>query len=428
MNRSKSKKLFEEAQRFLPGGVDSPVRAFKSVGGEPVFIERGLGSKIYDVDGNEYIDYVCSWGPLILGHAHPQVVAALKRAAERGTSFGAPCELETTLAAMICEAMPSVEKVRFVSSGTEAAMSAIRLARAFTGRDKIVKFAGCYHGHSDGLLVKAGSGVATLGLPDSPGVPQGYAGNTLIASYNDLSEVEQFFVRHNDIAAVIVEPVAANMGVVSPRSGFLEGLRDLTASHGALLIFDEVITGFRVAYGSAQEVYGVKPDITCLGKIIGGGLPVGAYGGREEIMNMIAPSGPVYQAGTLSGNPLAMTAGIETLKVLRSVGVYEGIDRKAGRLERGIIEVSQKLASPVSTARAGSLMTLFFAAEPPSSYESAGRADTAAFAGFHRALLDRGVYWPPSQFEAAFVSLAHGDEDIDTTVSAIAEALALAGR
>jgi len=423
MNRNKSKKLFAEAQRYLPGGVDSPVRAFKAVGGEPLFIERGLGSKLYDVDGNEYIDYVCSWGPLILGHAHRGVVAALKRAAGYGTSYGAPTELETSLAKMICQAMPSIEKVRFVSSGTEAAMSAIRLARAFTGRDKIMKFDGCYHGHSDGLLARAGSGVATLGLPDSPGVPQGYAANTLVASYNNLSRVEEIFDRHEDIAAVIVEPAAANMGVVVPRPMFLEGLRSLTAANGALLIFDEVITGFRVAYGGAQELYGVRPDLTCLGKIIGGGLPVGAYGGRDEIMSMVAPSGAVYQAGTLSGNPLAMAAGIATMKALKRDGVYEELERKSRRLEEGIVRAACSRGANVAVSRIGSLLTVFFTAELPSNYESARKSDTRTFASFHHALLERGIYWPPSQFEAAFVSTAHSDEDIEATISAIDEAL-----
>ena len=425
MKRSRSKKLFREAQKYLPGGVDSPVRAFKAVGGEPLFIERGLGSKIYDVDGNEFIDYVCSWGPLILGHAYPDVVAAVCRAAEGGTSYGAPTELETRLAKMICEAMPSIEKIRFVSSGTEATMSALRLARAFTKRDKILKFDGCYHGHSDGLLVKAGSGVATLGLPDSPGVPSGYAANTLIASYNNLCQVEEIFDEHQDIAAVIVEPIAANMGVVVPQPMFLEGLRAITESQGALLIFDEVITGFRVAYGGAQELYRVKPDLTCLGKIIGGGLPVGAYGGRDEIMSMVAPSGSVYQAGTLSGNPLAMSAGIATLEALRRGGVYEELERKSRRLETGIVRAVESCGATVATARIGSLITAFFTSNLPADYESARRADTARFAKFFNALLERGVYWPPSQFEAAFISLAHSEDDIDATISAIEKAMSL---
>jgi glutamate-1-semialdehyde 2,1-aminomutase len=424
MKRTKSKKLFKEAQEYLPGGVDSPVRAFKAVGGEPLFIKKGCGSKIYDEDGNEFIDYVCSWGPLILGHAHPDVVAAVCRAAEGGTSFGAPTELEIKLAKMICDAMPSIEKIRFVSSGTESTMSALRLARAFTKRDKILKFDGCYHGHSDGLLAKAGSGVATLGLPDSLGVPSGYAANTLVASYNDLCEVEEIFDQHEDIAAVIVEPVAANMGVVAPHPMFLEGLRAITEAHGTLLIFDEVITGFRVAYGGAQELYGVKPDLTCLGKIIGGGLPVGAYGGRDEIMSMVAPSGGVYQAGTLSGNPLAMSAGIATLEALRRGGAYAELERKSRLLEDGIEQAAKSYGAKVETARIGSLLTIFFASNSPTDYASARKSDTKAFAAFHRALLDMGVYWPPSQFEAAFVSLAHSDDDIETTITAIAEAMA----
>ena len=427
MKRTKSKKLFKEAQVYLPGGVDSPVRAFKAVGGEPLFIKRGSGSKIYDEDGNEFIDYVCSWGPLILGHAHPDVVAAVCRAAEDGTSYGAPTACETKLAKLVCEAMPSIEKVRFVSSGTEATMSALRLARAFTKRDKILKFDGCYHGHSDGLLAKAGSGVATLGLPDSLGVPPGYAANTLVASYNNLCEVEEIFDQHEDIAAVIVEPVAANMGVVAPHPMFLEGLRAITEAHGTLLIFDEVITGFRVAYGGAQELYGVKPDLTCLGKIIGGGLPVGAYGGRDEIMSMVAPSGGVYQAGTLSGNPLAMSAGIATLEALRRGGTYAELERKSRRLENGIARAAASCGATVAISRIGSLLTIFFAPDLPADYESAKGADAKRFARFFNALLERGVYWPPSQFEAAFVSLAHSDDDIEATIAAIAGAMASAG-
>ena len=353
--RKRSLKLFKEAQEYLPGGVDSPVRAFNAVGGNPVFISRGSGSRIYDADDNEYIDYVCSWGPLILGHAHKRVIEAVKNAAECGTSFGAPTELETALARAIREAMPSVEMVRFVNSGTEAAMGALRLARAFTSRDRVVKFAGCYHGHSDGLLVKAGSGVSTLGLPDSPGVPRGYVDNTLVATYNDLDSVEQLFEHHPDIAAVIVEPVAANMGVVPPEGGFLEGLRDLTRSTGSLLIFDEVITGFRVAYGGAQGLYGVVPDLTCLGKVVGGGFPVGAYGGSADKMRMMAPQGPVYQAGTLSGNPLAMTAGIETLEVLKQDGIYIELERRAARLQEGIAGSADKVNVPILTNRCSGL-------------------------------------------------------------------------
>jgi glutamate-1-semialdehyde 2,1-aminomutase len=424
LDRHRSTRLFEEAQTYLPGGVDSPVRAFKAVGGNPIFLKRGQGSWVYDEDGNEFLDYVCSWGPLILGHAHPQVVEALKQAVERGTSFGAPTELETRLARMVCEAVPSIEMVRFTNSGTEATMSALRLARAYTNRDKVVKFAGCYHGHSDGLLVKAGSGATTLGLPDSPGVPHGYAQNTLVAPYNNLKAVSQLLERHNDIAAVIVEPVAANMGVVPAHSGFLEGLRDLTEASRALLIFDEVITGFRVAYGGAQELYGVMPDLTCLGKIIGGGLPVGAYGGRADIMELIAPMGPVYQAGTLSGNPLAMTAGIETLAILREGNAYAELNDKASRLGDGIGTVATTSIIAIQVSRIGSLLTIFFSTQPIVDHESAKLADTDLFGEFFQRLLREGIYWPPSQFEAAFLSLAHSDKDIDTTIAAIGRALA----
>jgi len=428
MNKfEQSEKLFGEAKQYLPGGVDSPVRAFKAVGGTPPFIVRGQGSRIYDEDDNGLIDYVCSWGPLILGHSHPQVVNALKLAIEQGTSFGAPTQLETTLAKIICSAMPSMEMVRFVNSGTEATMTALRLARAFTSRDKIVKFAGGYHGHADGLLTKSGSGLATLGIPDSPGVPLSYAQNTLIAPYNDAEAVEQLFQRYpEEIAAVIVEPVAANMGVVSPQSGFLTSLRRLTSESGALLIFDEVITGFRVAYGGAQALYGITSDLTCLGKIIGGGLPVGAYGGRREIMEMMAPAGPVYQAGTLSGNPLAMTAGIETIKLLSQPGVYARLEKSSLSLEKGIAEAASGAGINLHISRVASLLTVFFTAEPVVDYESAKQTDTTLFGRFFRQLLSEGMYWPPSQFEAAFVSLAHSDEDIQTTINAISKALILA--
>jgi len=420
----RSKELFYEAQHYLPGGVDSPVRAFKAVGGIPPFIIKGQGSKIYDVDGNQFIDYVCSWGPLILGHSPPRVVEALKRAIERGTSFGAPTELETTLAKMISAAMPSIEVIRFVNSGTEATMTALRLARAFTGRDKIVKFVGCYHGHADGLLTKGGSGLATLGIPDSPGVPLSYAQNTLVAPYNDAKAVEQLFQRYpREIAAVIVEPVAANMGVVPPQPGFLTNLRKLTDEFGALLVFDEVITGFRVAYGGAQALYDISPDLTCLGKIIGGGLPVGAYGGRREIMEMMAPVGPVYQAGTLSGNPLVMTAGIETIKVLSQSGVYDRLEARSSRLADGIARAASETGVNLHISRIASVLTVFFTRVPMIDYESASKADMALFGRFFHQLLAEGVYWPPSQFEAAFVSLAHSDEDIQTTVRAIDKAL-----
>ncbi|MBI2852390.1 MAG: glutamate-1-semialdehyde 2,1-aminomutase [Chloroflexi bacterium] len=423
-NFEKSKRLFVEAQRYLPGGVDSPVRAYKSVGGTPLFIVRGKGARIFDADGNEFIDCVGSWGPLVLGHAHLQVVSALKKVAENGTSFGAPTELETTLAKMVTQAMPFIEMVRFVSSGTEATMSALRLARAFTRRDKIVKFDGGYHGHSDGLLARGGSGMATLGIPDSPGVPAGYAQNTLIAPYNNVGAVEQLFQHYpGQIAAVIIEPVAANMGVVLPQPGFLESLRKLTSKAGALLIFDEVITGFRLAYGGAQSVFGIKPDLTCLGKIIGGGLPVGAYGGRRDIMSLIAPLGPVYQAGTLSGNPLAMTAGIETLKVLSQPGVYEQLETKCAALEKGIAVAAREAGVPVQVHRIGSLLTAFFTRGKVVDYETAKKSDTTLFARFFWQMLENGVYWPPSQFEAAFVSLAHTEEDIKTIIDAVSRAL-----
>lgn len=419
-----SRRLFQEARKYLPGGVDSPVRAFKAVGGTPLFIARGKGSKIYDADGNEYIDYVGSWGPLILGHSHPQLVKALKLAVERGTSFGAPTEMETILAKMISAAMPSVEMLRFVNSGTEATMTALRLARAFTGRDKIIKFAGGYHGHADGLLARSGSGLATLSLPDSPGVPSGYVQNTLIPSFNDAEAVEALFQRYpGEIAAVIVEPVAANMGVVPPQPGFLDSLRQITKEFGAMLIFDEVITGFRVAYGGAQALYNIKPDLTCLGKIIGGGLPIGAYGGRREIMQMVAPIGPVYQAGTLSGNPLAMTAGIETLKILQQPDTYKQLEVKSAGLEKDINKAASQTNARIITSRIASLLTIYFSSNIVVNYETACQADTVLFGRFFHQLLSEGIYWPPSQFEAAFVSLAHSDDDIQFTIRAIDKAL-----
>ena len=423
MNFKRSHELFEEAQRYLPGGVDSPVRAFKAVGGTPPFIVRGQGSRIFDADNNEFIDYVCSWGPLILGHSHPQVIDALKQAAERGTSFGASTELEIILARLISTAIPSIEMIRFVNSGTEATMSALRLARAFTGRDKIVKFAGGYHGHADGLLVKGGSGLATLGLPSSPGVPDSYAQNTLVAPYNNAEAVAQLFQNYpEEIAAVIIEPVAANMGVVPPRPGFLDSLRTLTSQSGALLIFDEVISGFRVSYGGAQTLFGITPDLTCLGKVIGGGLPVGAYGGKREIMEMMAPTGPVYQAGTLSGNPLAMTAGIETIKVLSQPGIYEQLENTASCLEEGIAGAASSLNYKINTSRFASLLTVFFTDNPALDYESVSGADTALFGRFFQQLLAQGIYWPPSQYEAAFISMAHSDNDIQYTIEAIEKA------
>lgn len=419
----KSIRCYEEAQKYIPGGVNSPVRAFKAVGGQPLFIDRARGSKIYDVDGNEYIDYVGSWGPMILGHNHPRVVEALKKYLDKGISYGAPTELETELARMIVEAFPAMDMVRFVNSGTEATMSALRLARAYTGRSKIVKFEGCYHGHADSLLIKAGSGALTLGVPSSPGVPAGIAADTINAPYNDLETLRQIFeLEGENIAAVIVEGVPGNMGVVPPKEGFLEGLRQLTREYGALLIFDEVMSGFRVAYGGAQTLYGIEPDLTCLGKIIGGGLPVGAYGGRREIMEMIAPAGPVYQAGTLSGNPLAMTAGIETLQELQKPGVYEELEGKSARLAAGLEEAARKAGVRVTFNRVGSMLCAFFTDQPVTDYASALTSDTNKYAAFFRAMLEEGVYLAPSQFEAAFVSLAHSDEDIDRTIAAAEKA------
>ena len=424
MNQTNSERLFSLAQQYIPGGVNSPVRSFRAVEGIPPFIARGQGSRVWDVDGNEFIDYVCSWGPLALGHAHPAVVEALKAAAENGTSFGAPTEGEVELAQIICEALPSVNSVRLVSSGTEACMSAIRLARAYTGRSKIIKFAGCYHGHADGLLVRAGSGAMTHGVPTSAGVPDSYAQETLVADYNDLASVERFFEEYpEDLAGIIVEPVAGNMGVVPPADGFLEGLRRLTREHGASLIFDEVITGFRVAYGGAQTLYGVTPDITCLGKIIGGGLPVGAYGGRREIMEQVAPLGPMYQAGTLSGNPLAVTAGITTLKELQKPGTYEGLDALARRLTDGVAGVFRQTEIPGSINRVQSMFTGFFTAGPVAALAQVEGSDAGRYGRYFHAMLERGVYFAPSQFEAGFVSTAHTEEDIDRTIEAAEAAL-----
>jgi glutamate-1-semialdehyde 2,1-aminomutase len=419
MKHKRSNQLFEQALRLIPGGVNSPVRAFKAVGGHPLFIARAQGSKIWDVDGNAYLDYVLSWGPMILGHAHPLVIRAIKTAAMKGTSYGAPTELETRLAGSIQKAFPSMDLIRMVSSGTEATMSAIRLARGFTGRDKILKFDGCYHGHADSLLVKAGSGLATLGVPDSPGVPADLARHTLTAPYNDLSAVRKIFELHGrKIAGLIVEPVAANMGVILPKEGFLQGLRDITRQYDSLLIFDEVITGFRLAFGGAQERFGLTPDLTCLGKIIGGGLPVGAYGGRRDVMERIAPLGPVYQAGTLSGNPLAVTAGIETLRLLSRPGVYRKLEERSKALAAGLMSAAKKAGVAVFGTRIASLMTLFFTDRAVTDYTSARTSDTKAYGKYFAAMLEAGVYLAPSQFEAAFLSTAHTAADIEKTVKA----------
>jgi glutamate-1-semialdehyde 2,1-aminomutase len=417
MNTQRSAELFQKALNCFPGGVNSPVRAFRAVGGQPLFIERGEGPYLYDVDGNRFIDYVLSWGPLVLGHAFPDVVAAISRAAACGTSFGAPNLGELELAGLIQRAMPGIEMLRFVNSGTEATMSALRLARAFTGRNKILKFEGCYHGHADMLLVQAGSGVATLGLPDSPGVPPSTVRDTLTAPYNDIDAVARLFEQFpHDIAGIIVEPVAGNMGVVPPVEGFLQGLRDLTTANGALLIFDEVMTGFRVHPGGAQALYGVFPDLTALGKIIGGGLPVGAYGGRREIMQMVAPAGPMYQAGTLSGNPLAMSAGVATLNALFKPGVGEQLAQRTTTLVKGMSAAARSAGIPVVTHCVGTMFTTFFTDQPVTAWGSAKRADTTRYASFFRAMLEGGVYLAPSQFEAGFMSTVHTDADIQHTL------------
>ena len=420
-----SSRLFTEAKELIPGGVNSPVRAFRSVGGTPLFIERAKGSSVRDVDGNTYIDYVGSWGPMILGHAHPKVVAAVRAAAQRGTSYGAPTPGEIELARLIRKAFPSVEKVRLVSSGTEAAMSAVRLARGYTGRDKIIKFEGGYHGHADSMLVSAGSGALTFGLPDSPGVPKETAKHTLTTKFNDIASLERLFEQNDQqVAAVIVEPIPGNMGVVPPAPGFLDELRSLTKKHGALLIFDEVITGFRVALGGAQELFGVVPDLTILGKIIGGGLPVGAFGGRKEIMDALAPEGPVYQAGTLSGNPLAVAAGIAAITELSRKGVYAELADKADYLHAGMSKAFSSSGIPFYTNRAGSMWTTFFQKGPVTDYTSAKQSDTKLYSLYFHGLLKRGVYVAPSQFEAGFVSLAHSKRDLDRTVTAAKSALA----
>ncbi len=419
--------IFARAARVIPGGVNSPVRAFKSVGGSPLFISEASGAMIKDSSGKEYIDYVCSWGPMILGHAHSDVIAAIRESADRGTSFGAPTELEIEMAERIVSAIPSIEEVRMVSSGTEATMTAIRLARGWTGRDKIIKFTGCYHGHADTLLVKAGSGVATLGIPGSPGIPKALAELTISLPYNDIETVRTTMAMHgSEIACIIVEPVAANMGVVMPKNGFLEELRRLTIEHGSLLIFDEVITGFRLAYGGFQTLTGIRPDLTCLGKIIGGGLPVGAMGGRREIMEYLAPIGPVYQAGTLSGNPLAMTAGIRTLDILKQKDYFE-IEKKAVKLGNKFRELFQTASIPVQINQAGSLFTLFFTKTEVVDYESALKSDTALFARFFHGMLAEGINLAPAQFEAGLISFAHTDNDIDKTIAACARTIKTLG-
>jgi glutamate-1-semialdehyde 2,1-aminomutase len=416
---TKSERLFARAQRLMPGGVNSPVRAFRAVGGDPVFIARGTGARITDVDGKTYIDYVGSWGPLILGHCHPEVIEALARALGTGTSFGACTEAEVELAERIAEAVPSIERVRLVNSGTEAVMSALRLARAATGREKILKFEGCYHGHTNELLVKAGSGVATLGLPDSPGVPGALAALTVTAPYNDTQALERAFEVHGaQLAAAIIEPVAGNMGCVAPQRGFLQTLRRLTAKHGTVMIMDEVMTGFRVAYGGAQELYGVLPELTTLGKIIGGGLPVAAYGGKASLMNLVAPSGPVYQAGTLSGNPLAVAAGLKTLEVLRRPGFYSQLEQVSALLAAGLTREAASAGVPFTLNRVGSMLTGFFTPQPVTDYASAKGSNTAAFGRFFQGMLGGGVYLPPAQFEAAFVSAAHSQAEVDETVQA----------
>ena len=424
MDTTRSRELFDRARQLIPGGVNSPARAWTSVGGTPLFFNRAKGSRIWDEDGNELIDYVCSWGPMILGHGHPAVLAAVQEAASRGTSYGAPTAAEVRMAELVVDAVPSIEMVRFVSSGTEATMSALRLARAYTGRNKIMKFVGGYHGHVDALLVSAGSAAAGHGIPDSAGVHPDYARDTLVAPYNDLAAVEKLFADNpGQIAGLIVEPVAGNMGVVPPAAGFLDGLRNVTGQDGALLIFDEVISGFRVAFGGAQSLFGVTPDITCLGKIVGGGLPVGAYGASAEIMKTVAPLGPMYQAGTLSGNPVAMAAGVATLEELLKPGVYDRLERKGAALAKGLGTAFSEAEIPARVNRVGSLLTVFFTGDPVTDMDSASATDRDRFGRFFHAIVEEGVYPPPSQFEAWFVSLAHSDQDIADTISAAKRAL-----
>jgi glutamate-1-semialdehyde 2,1-aminomutase len=419
LKTTKSEEIFAAAQNLMPGGVNSPVRAFKSVGGQPIVFDRVKGAYIWDVDGNQYIDYVGTWGPAICGHTHPEVIKALRDALDNGTSFGAPCLLENVLAEMVIAAVPSIEMVRFVNSGTEACMAVLRLMRAFTGREKIIKFEGCYHGHADMFLVKAGSGVATLGLPDSPGVPKSVTAGTLTAPFNDLEAIQRLFAENPDqIAGVILEPIVGNAGFILPDGGFLAGLREITKEHGALLVFDEVMTGFRIAYGGVQEKFGVTPDLTTLGKVIGGGLPVGAYGGRREIMSMVAPAGPMYQAGTLSGNPLAMTAGIKTLELLRQPGTYEHLDRVTGKLVQGLLQIAREVGHAVCGGHVSGMFGFFFTQGPVHNYEDAKKSDLSKFGAFHRGMLEHGVYLAPSQFEAGFTSLAHTDVEVDKTLEA----------
>ena len=421
-NTTNSQDVFDAAKELMPGGVSSPVRAFKSVNGDPIVFDRVKGAYSWDIDGNRFIDYVGSWGPAICGHSHPEVTSALQEALEKGTSFGAPCELENKLAEMVIEAVPSVEMVRFVNSGTEACMAVLRLMRAFTGRDKLIKFEGCYHGHADMFLVKAGSGVATLGLPDSPGVPRSTTSNTLTAPYNDLEAVKELFAENPDaISGVILEPIVGNAGFIPPEPGFLEGLRELTKENGALLVFDEVMTGFRISYGGAQERFGVTPDLTTLGKVIGGGLPVGAYGGRKDIMSMVAPAGPVYQAGTLSGNPLAMTAGIKTLEILKQEGSYERLESMTKRLINGICESAKAAGLAINGKSISGMFGFYLCDGPVRNFEEAKQSNSEYFGKLHRSMLQKGVYLAPSAFEAGFMSLAHSEDDIDATLKAFNE-------